>query len=139
MSETTDAITFKIEKGTERQYCITSSVVIGEKVDMTITQYDDSKTMMICLSDCNCFSQWIVCTPTTLEVRFGITNKVDPFNSTFTRQIMEFLNGVDNLVVAIGIKHTSREKLISLTNHVKSVLRLALKEINSQAKPLPEF
>ena len=128
--------TYEIIKGSSTQYTIKTQI---ENIDICITQHVHDKTMMICMTDCGCFRQWIVSTRMITEVRFGITNKVDPFGTSMGRMLMGYLDGVDQLILGIGIKETSREKLLLIVEHIKIVMAKALLEIRKIQQEMNKF
>ena len=127
-------IQFKIIKGSPTQYSITSKL---NEIDICITNYSDDKTMMICLTDCGCFRKWVQTTRTTSEIRFGLSANVDPFPTSMGRLLIAHLDGVDKLLLGVGIKEPSREKLLMIVEHIKIVMVkaiIALKEEQKQSQ-----
>ncbi|EDR30044.1 hypothetical protein EDI_154110 [Entamoeba dispar SAW760] len=123
---------YSLVKGTEKQYTITTTINSDYLINVSITQYSDTQTMLICLSDCGCFSQWVVCTQTSTELRFGKSNSQNPFPTALSRQLFLLLGGVETLIVAIGIRNPSPEKLKLIVSSIQQVLSSALHDISQQ-------
>ena len=127
----TKEIQFDIVKGSSTQYSITSTL---DTINICITQYSDDKTMMICVTDSGCCTKWVVSSRTLTDIRFGKTMNVDPFATSLGRLLMGHLGGVDQLILGVGIKQTSREKLLMIVDHIKIVLAKAWLKIKEESQ-----
>ncbi|KAL7719978.1 Proteasome assembly chaperone 3 [Entamoeba marina] len=124
---------YQLIKGTETQYTIQTSINTSPPIDVTVTQYSDSNTMLICLTDCNVLSQWIVHENNNVDIRFGKKNTQDPFPTALTRQLKSVFDTVDTLIVAVGVKEPSVIKLRQIITELQVTMKAALMEIKKKA------
>ena len=120
---------YSIVKGTETQYSITTTIPTNPPISACVTNYNDNNTMMIVLTDCGGVGKWIVNRDDDVEVRFGLQNQYDPFGTSLSKLIMSYLNGVNTLLLGIGIKETSPEKMKMIANWLKDALKDALNDM----------
>ena len=97
-------------KGTRTQSTVVVALPLDPPVSVTVTPFAESRTALVCVTDCDRIMQWVTYADDTAAVCFGLRNTREPFNTSLARALFARLH-CDRLVLGVGMRVTSPERM----------------------------